>query len=314
MKCTAIVLAAGQGKRMKSSVQKQFLQLGDYPVLYYSMKAFQDAPQITDIILVTGEQEIAYCQETFVERYQIDKVSAVVAGGKERYNSVYQGLCACQGTDYVLIHDGARPFVTEELIERGIDCAKTYKACAAGMPSKDTVKIVENDQKVASTPDRSRVWNVQTPQIFQYALVKEAYEQALSHDCSRITDDAMVVEAYGNHGVWLYEGSYKNIKITTPEDLEIGEIFAREIFGKKSKKNEKSVLTYWKTDDRISLVFERDKSADHYKDMERYRSGHNEAVLKTVCPKGRVGSNPTLSVTKEKTDRWIRHLEKYPSG
>lgn len=147
MKCTAIVLAAGQGKRMKSSVQKQFLQLGDYPVLYYSMKAFQDAPQITDIILVTGEQEIAYCQETFVERYQIDKVSAVVAGGKERYNSVYQGLCACQGTDYVLIHDGARPFVTEELIERGIDCAKTYKACAAGMPSKDTVKIVENDQK-----------------------------------------------------------------------------------------------------------------------------------------------------------------------
>lgn len=233
MKCTAIVLAAGQGKRMKSSVQKQFLQLGDYPVLYYSMKAFQDAPQITDIILVTGEQEIAYCQKTFVERYQIDKVSAVVAGGKERYNSVYQGLCACQGTDYVLIHDGARPFVTEELIERGIDCAKTYKACAAGMPSKDTVKIVENDQKVASTPDRSRVWDVQTPQIFQYALVKEAYEQALSHDCSRITDDAMVVEAYGNHGVWLYEGSYKNIKITTPEDLEIGEIFAREIFGKK---------------------------------------------------------------------------------
>lgn len=107
------------------------------------------------------------------------------------------------------------------------------------MPSKDTVKIVENDQKVASTPDRSRVWNVQTPQIFQYALVKEAYEQALSHDCSRITDDAMVVEAYGNHGVWLYEGSYKNIKITTPEDLEIGEIFAREIFGKKSKKMKK---------------------------------------------------------------------------
>lgn len=233
MKCTAIVLAAGQGKRMKSSVQKQFLQLGEYPVLYYSLKAFQDSAQITDIILVTGEQEIAYCQEAFVQRYQLNKVSAVVGGGKERYDSVYQGLCACEKTDYVLIHDGARPFVTEDLIKRGIECAQRYVACAAGMPSKDTVKIICEDQKVASTPDRSRVWNVQTPQIFQYDLVKKAYEKALANDCSKITDDAMVVENYGNHGVWLYEGSYMNIKITTPEDLEIGEIFAREIFGKK---------------------------------------------------------------------------------
>ena len=233
MKYTAIVLAAGQGKRMKSSVQKQFLQLGDYPVLYYSLKAFQDSPDITDIVLVCGEAEIAYCKEEFVEKYHIDKVSAVVAGGKERYDSVYQGLCACRETDYVLIHDGARPFVTEELIQRGLNCAKTYHACAAGMPSKDTVKIIGEEQEVASTPERSRVWNVQTPQIFQYALVKESYEKALTHDCGKITDDAMVVEAYGNHGVWLYEGSYKNIKITTPEDLEIGEIFAREIFGKK---------------------------------------------------------------------------------
>ena len=218
---------------MKSSVQKQFLQLGDYPVLYYSLKAFQDSPEITDIVLVCGEAEITYCKEEFVQKYHIDKVSAVVAGGKERYDSVYQGLCVCRETDYVLIHDGARPFVTEELIQRGLNCAKTYHACAAGMPSKDTVKIIGEEQKVASTPERSRVWNVQTPQIFQYALVKESYKKALTHDCGKITDDAMVVENYGNHGVWLYEGSYKNIKITTPEDLEIGEIFAREIFGKK---------------------------------------------------------------------------------
>lgn len=233
MKCTAIVLAAGQGKRMQTSVQKQFLQLGEYPVLYYSLKAFQDSAEVTDIILVTGAQEIEYCQEMFVRKYHIDKVSEVVAGGKERYDSVYQGLSACKGTDYVLIHDGARPFVTEDIIQRGIACAKVHHACAAGMPSKDTVKIIGNDQEVVSTPDRSRVWNVQTPQIFSYDLVKDAYEKALKNDCSKITDDAMVVEAYGNHGVWLYEGSYKNIKITTPEDLEIGEIFAREIFGEK---------------------------------------------------------------------------------
>lgn len=233
MKCTAIVLAAGQGKRMKSSVQKQFLQLGDHPVLYYSLKAFQDSPEIADIVLVCGETEINYCKDAFVKKYHMDKVSAVVAGGKERYDSVYQGLCACRETDYVLIHDGARPFVTEELIQRGLNCVEEYQACAAGMPSKDTVKIIGEGQKVTSTPDRSQVWNVQTPQIFTYHLVKEAYEKALTHDCGRITDDAMVVENYGNHGVWLYEGSYKNIKITTPEDLKIGEIFAREIFGKK---------------------------------------------------------------------------------
>lgn len=237
MKCTAIILAAGQGKRMKSNVQKQFLQLGEYPVLYYSLKAFQDSPEITDIVLVCGKTEINYCKDAFVQKYHIDKVSEVVAGGKERYESVYQGLCACHKTDYVLIHDGARPFVTEELIQRGLDCAKEYQACAAGVPSKDTVKIIGEGKKVVSTPDRSHVWNVQTPQIFEYHLIKEAYEKALMHDSSRITDDAMVVEDYGNHEVWLYEGSYKNIKITTPEDLEIGEIFARETYDKKSKKN-----------------------------------------------------------------------------
>ena len=232
--CTAVVLAGGSGKRMGTKVHKQYLMLKGYPVLYYSLKAFQDSAWIDEIVLVSGAGEEEYCQKEIVEKYSFSKVHKIVAGGAERYNSVWNGLQQITEKDgFVYIHDGARPFVTEELIERGIDCAKTYKACAAGMPSKDTVKIVENDQKVASTPDRSRVWNVQTPQIFQYALVKEAYEQALSHDCSRITDDAMVVEAYGNHGVWLYEGSYKNIKITTPEDLEIGEIFAREIFGKK---------------------------------------------------------------------------------
>ena len=180
-----------------------------------------------------GKTEINYCKDAFVQKYHIDKVSEVVAGGKERYESVYQGLCACHKTDYVLIHDGARPFVTEELIQRGLDCAKEYQACAAGVPSKDTVKIIGEGKKVVSTPDRSHVWNVQTPQIFEYHLIKEAYEKALMHDSSRITDDAMVVENYGNHEVWLYEGSYKNIKITTPEDLEIGEIFARETYDKK---------------------------------------------------------------------------------
>ena len=225
MKCTAIVLAAGQGKRMKSSVQKQFLQLGDYPVLYYSMKAFQDAPQITDIILVTGEQEIAYCQETFVERYQIDKVSAVVAGGKERYNSVYQGLCACQGTDYVLIHDGARPFVDDAMIERAYRCVEETKACVAGMPVKDTIKVVDEKNYVKGTPERKTLWLVQTPQVFDVQLIKEAYQKLINEKIENATDDAMVVEQMMGHTVKLYPGAYENIKITTPEDLLVAEAF-----------------------------------------------------------------------------------------
>ena len=225
MKCTAIVLAAGQGKRMKSSVQKQFLQLGDYPVLYYSMKAFQDAPQITDIILVTGEQEIAYCQETFVERYQIDKVSAVVAGGKERYNSVYQGLCACQGTDYVLIHDGARPFVDDAMIERAYSCVEETNACVAGMPVKDTIKVVDEKNYVKGTPERKTLWLVQTPQVFNIQLIKEAYQKLINEKIENATDDAMVVEQMMGHTVKLYPGAYENIKITTPEDLLVAEAF-----------------------------------------------------------------------------------------
>ena len=119
-KNTAIVLAAGQGKRMNSRVQKQFLELGGKPVLYYSLNCFQQSPLITDIILVTGAESVAFCKEEIVEKYGLTKVTKVIPGGKERYDSVYEGLLACRDTEYVLIHDGARPFITEEIIRRGI--------------------------------------------------------------------------------------------------------------------------------------------------------------------------------------------------
>lgn len=228
MKCTAIVLAAGRGKRMKSEIQKQYMELNGYPVLYYSLKCFQDCPWIQDIIVVTGPEDIEYCQREIVERYHFDKVSQVAAGGKERYHSVYHGLQLCWDTDYVFIHDGARPMVDREILERGLECVKKWDACAAGMPSKDTVKIVDRDQCVVSTPDRSGVWNVQTPQVFSYVLVMRAYEKAIPSGNTAITDDAMVVEQYGSHPVAMYEGSYKNIKITTPEDLDVAGIFLKK--------------------------------------------------------------------------------------
>ena len=144
-KTTAIVLAAGQGKRMHSKIQKQFLEIQGHPVLYYSLKCFQESPLIHDIIIVTGEDMISYCKREIVERYQLTKVSAVIAGGKERYDSVYKGLLACEECKYVFIHDGARPFLDEEIIKRNIQAVREYQACVAGMPVKDTIKVSDLD-------------------------------------------------------------------------------------------------------------------------------------------------------------------------
>ena len=226
-RCTAIVLAAGQGKRMHSKIQKQFLEIGGKPILYYSMECFQKSPLIQDIILVTGEDMISYCQSEIVEKYGFTKVCKVTAGGKERYDSVYEGLKALSGCDYVLIHDGARPFVTEEMIQRGYEAVKRTNACIMGMPSKDTVKLADPSGYIKETPDRKIVWNIQTPQIFSYDLIRGAYESIRKKDMSNVTDDAMVVEQETGTKILLVEGSYQNIKITTPEDLAVAEAFLR---------------------------------------------------------------------------------------
>ena len=226
-RCTAIVLAAGQGKRMHSKIQKQFLEIGGKPILYYSMECFQKSPLIQDIILVTGEDMISYCRSEIVEKYGFTKVCKVTAGGKERYDSVYAGLLCCQDTDYVYIHDGARPFVTEEMIQRGYEVVKRTNACVMGMPSKDTVKLADPSGYIKETPDRKIVWNIQTPQIFSYDLIRGAYESIRKKDMSNVTDDAMVVEQETGTKILLVEGSYQNIKITTPEDLAVAEAFLR---------------------------------------------------------------------------------------
>lgn len=224
-KNTAIVLAAGQGKRMHSKIQKQFLEIGGKPVLYYSLRCFQDSPLIDDIILVTGEDALSYCRSEIVDRYGFTKVSRIVQGGKERYDSVYAGLLACEDTDYVLIHDGARPFITEEILRRGMEGVKETGACVIGMPSKDTVKLSDAAGFVSETPDRKTVWTIQTPQIFSYNLIKSVHDSIRRKDMSQITDDAMVVEQESGTRIRLVEGSYMNLKITTPEDLNVAEIF-----------------------------------------------------------------------------------------
>ena len=198
------------------------------PVLCYSLRCFQESPLIRDIILVTGEEYVPWCREEIVEKYGFSKVSAVVSGGKERYDSVYEGLRACKNTEYVLIHDGARPFIDQGIIERGLKAAAQTGASVVGMPSKDTVKIADTKGNVRETPERSSVWIVQTPQIFQYPLIYNAYTSILAKDMAGITDDAMVAEHETGVKISFSEGSYRNIKITTPEDLVIAEAFLKE--------------------------------------------------------------------------------------
>ncbi len=226
-KCTAIVLAGGQGKRMGTSVQKQYLEIEGKPILYYTLRAFQDSEIIDEIVLVVGANQEEYCKQEIVDKYQISKVSHIVVGGAERYHSVWSGLNAVED-GYVFIHDGARPFVNEAIIQRAYDAVKVYGACVSAMPVKDTIKIADTDEFAECTPDRSKVWMVQTPQVFSCDLIKEAYGKLMENEIAGITDDAMVVEKMLGRRVKLVLGSYENIKITTPEDLDIAALFLKK--------------------------------------------------------------------------------------
>lgn len=234
-KCTAIVLSAGQGKRMGTSVQKQYIEMEGKPVIFYTLQAFQNSPIIDEIILVVGKGQEEYVKREVVERYQFTKVNAIVPGGVERYDSVWKGLQVIEDSrrveeeceSYVFIHDGARMFVDEAIIEKGYETVVKYHACVAGMPCKDTIKLVDDDNFTVRTPQRKYVWAVQTPQIFERKLITEAYSKMMKQPCIHVTDDAMVVEQMMEVPVKLYEASYENIKITTPEDLEIAKGFLK---------------------------------------------------------------------------------------
>lgn len=222
----AIVLAAGRGKRMGTSVQKQFLELKGRPLICYTLEHFQKAECIDEIILVTGKESMDYCRNEIVAKYGFTKVLKVIEGGAERYDSVYQGLLACEDCSFVFIHDGARIFADEKLLERGYQQVKRLQSAVAAVPSKDTIKVALGpDHLVESTPDRSSLWCIQTPQIFSYDRIRKAYDQIYLSDSTGITDDAMVLERFSDYKVYLFEGSYRNIKITTPEDLLVAEAF-----------------------------------------------------------------------------------------
>lgn len=248
-RCTAVVLAAGRGKRMGAAVPKQFLEVQGKPLLYYSLAVFEQSGLMDDIILVTAAESIDYCRREVVEKYGFRKVTAVVEGGAERYHSVWNALQTIEESDpaggddpkavaedgsYIFIHDGARPFVDQDIIRRAYEEVRRSRACVVGMPVKDTIKVADEQGFIVSTPKRSLVWQIQTPQVFASELIIPAYrevigrEQELLAQGVQITDDAMVVEMMTGRPVRLVKGSYENIKVTTPEDLTLAEVFARE--------------------------------------------------------------------------------------
>lgn len=249
MRATAIVLAGGRGSRMSSATPKQYMDINGKPVLYYSLKCFEENSHIQNIILVTGEGEQAYCKEEIVKKYGFHKVTEIVRGGKERYLSVYQGLLALQARlkkeetgkagetetadaardRMVYIHDGARPCINHALIDQLYEDTIQYKATIAAVPVKDTIKIVNENGFVEETPKRSCLWQIQTPQVFSYSLIYRAYEQLLQSDCEGITDDAMVLEKALGYKSHITLSSYENIKITTPEDMALAKLFCEKI-------------------------------------------------------------------------------------
>ncbi len=266
--CYAIVLAAGSGSRMHSTTAKQFMTLGNRPLLYYSLQAMEQSAVIDACILVTGKADLDYVRQEIVAGYGFRKVTAVVEGGRERHQSVWNALQVIAGKgedrgtgsnektrnmaepgsmvkkragnsrksdreEYVFIQDSARPFLTEKILQDTFADVCQYRACVAAVPVKDTVKLADGEGFASETPDRSLVWSVQTPQVFERDLIVGAYgrlQQEMPGLAARgmtVTDDAGVVELFGGCKVRLTPASYENIKITTPEDIQVAEAFLK---------------------------------------------------------------------------------------
>ncbi len=225
-KAFALIPAAGMGKRMGASVNKQYLQLGGLPILAHTLAVFQQCPRITGICLVTPADEIAYCRDQVVSACGFTKVIEIVPGGRERQNSVMNGLKALKrhaaADDVVLIHDGVRPFISPDLLRESIAVASSGDGALVAVRAKDTIKTVR-DGVVQDTPDRSTLWQAQTPQSFRYGVICEAHQSAEEAGFAG-TDDSSLVERRGGR-VRIVPGDYRNIKITTPEDLVLAEAF-----------------------------------------------------------------------------------------
>lgn len=223
---SVVIVSAGRGSRMKADINKQFLKLKGKEVIAHTIDKFYNNKNIDEIVVVVKEDEADFFRRNIIDKYGYKNIK-IAFGGKERQDSVFNGLKAVnERCDIVLIHDGARPFVTDEIIKNSIECAKKNKCVIVGIPVKDTIKIINKDNEVCDTPNRSTLWSIQTPQVFEYLSIIKAHKIAKEKSYYG-TDDSMLMEYLG-YNVKVIEGSYNNIKITTPEDLKIGEEILNE--------------------------------------------------------------------------------------
>lgn len=235
----AVVLAGGSGLRMKSSVRKQYLKIQGVPLMAYSLRAFQESPA-DEIILVVKDGEQEFCRREIVENYGLDKVTKIVSGGKERYHSSFAGILAAEGADYVMIHDAARPCLTQEIILESMESVIREGGCTVGVPVNDTISIVGENRHVKETPDRNCLWSVQTPQSFRYEEIRKAHELLHDQEASMteterksVTDDVSVYRGFLGKEVYMAWGAYENIKVTTPSDLETAELLLTRLENKR---------------------------------------------------------------------------------
>lgn len=219
MKISAVIVAGGKGRRMGADINKVFLPLCGREIIAHTLTAFEACDRIDEIVVVTGTDDIPVVR-SIADRDGIKKVATVIAGGKERQNSVYNGLCAISG-DFAVIHDGARCLITPSEISAVIEDAKKYGAAAIGVTVKDTLKSVDENGNITGTIDREHTIQIQTPQVFRTAEIKLLHEKAADENIF-VTDDCSVFEHYGKT-VHATIGSYDNIKLTTPEDISVGE-------------------------------------------------------------------------------------------
>jgi len=228
MKTIAIIPAAGSGLRMASDVPKQYLELQKRPILAVTIDKFNRCDLIDGIILVVPASDINFCKKEIVKKYNYKKVVSVIAGGERRQDSVRAGIEASGGKyDSILIHDGVRPFVNQEIIIKSIKALKKNRAVITALPAKDTIKNVGETGYVLKTYDRRVLWLVQTPQVFKYEDIYNAHMKAAMEGWDEVTDDALLMEKM-NIPVKVILGSEQNIKITTPDDLEYAEFLLRK--------------------------------------------------------------------------------------
>jgi len=220
MKVTCIVASAGRGKRLRYKEDKPFVKLLGRPILFYTLKALSVSPVIDDIVLVVAKDKINKCKN-IIKRYRLKKVKAIVEGGKRRFESVKNGLKKAEDSDYIFIHDGVRPFLDKDLIKRIFIAVKKYGAALSATNIKQTPKLINKNFFIKNTPKRKLLWEAQTPQAFKKDIILKAYNACIKGD---VTDDASLVERLGRR-IKIVKGTYKNIKITTREDIELAKVF-----------------------------------------------------------------------------------------